>query len=73
MKAKHEPTGLTPEPVSRKLKLGDDESMDVKEDENRKEKEQAQDPELQALKVQSAYLLAQHADMLREKARKEIV
>ena len=75
MKAKHEPTGLTPEPVSRKLRLGEDESMDVKEDENRKEKEQAQDilAELQALKVQSAYLLAQHADMLREKARKEIV
>ena len=73
MKAKHQPSGLTPEPVSRMLRLHE-ESEDLKtEDADMKNTEAAEEllAELQSLKVQTAYLLAQHANGLeRKRARR---
>ena len=73
--AKHEPTGLTPEPVSRRLRLSDQEEAKEQVEEMMIEKETAQKlfAELKAMKVQTAFLLAQQADDMRETARKEIV
>lgn len=76
-KAKHQPSGDTPEPAARKLRL--DGEKTEQEDEMMLDKNYIMNKieELQrqssTAKVQAAFLLAQHADTQREKARKEIV
>lgn len=76
-KAKHQPSGDTPEPAARKLRL--DGEKTEQEDEMMLDKNYIMNKieELQRQsstpKVQAAFLLAQHADTQREKARKEIV
>ena len=74
-KSKHEASGLTPEPLSRRLKLSDEEETKEESDELMNQTEAAQDilAELKNMKAQTAFLLAQQADNLREKARKEFV
>ena len=74
-KSKHEASGLTPEPLSRRLKLSDEEETKEESDELMNQTEAAQDilAELKNMKAQTAFLLAQQADNLREKARKEFI
>ena len=76
-KSKHEATGDTPEPASRRLRFekekveNDDETMmdpDVLLRTIREIQEQAS-----TTKVQAAFLLAQHADAQRDKAKKEVI
>ena len=76
-KAKHQATGDTPEPASRKLKFEkekkehEDESMMDEEILLRTIREIQE--QASATKVQAAFLLAQHADAQRDKAKKEII
>ena len=78
MKAKHEPSGNTPEPASRKAKVKDTDEND-KKDENLSEidmmnqKLEEIQQEAKTAKVMASYLLAQHAESTREKAKKEMV
>ena len=74
-KSKHESSGLTPEPLSRRLRLSEEEETKEEADEQMLQTEAAQDilAELKNMKAQTAFLLAQQADNLREKARKEFV
>ena len=74
-KTKHEATGLTPERATTRLKTDDDE-----EDANMKQQNimaiqtlQELQQEMTTSRVQTAYLLAQHADTLRQKAKKEFL
>ena len=74
-KMKHEVTGLTPERAPTRLKTNDDE-----EDANMKQENfmaiqtlQELQQEMTTARVQTAYLLAQHADTLREKPKKEFL
>lgn len=81
-KTKHETTGLTPEPASRKLRTDDDEVE--KQEEDKPDHPMHADPmtrlvleelqsEMAGYKNQTAYLMAQHSDTLREKAKREIL
>eukprot|EP00434_Breviolum_minutum_P011668 symbB.v1.2.010290.t1/scaffold666.1/size175110/2 len=83
-KSKHTSTGLTPEPVSRRLKLEADkqetDDPQAKTDERMHTEQEdlihrLEDLQQQAsiAKTQAAFLLAQHADSQREKARKELI
>eukprot|EP00438_Fugacium_kawagutii_P010678 Skav207423 [mRNA] locus=scaffold646:276451:277584:- [translate_table: standard] len=81
-KTKHESTGLTPEPASRKSRTGGnggekDEEIDhpdipVNDPMTRLAIEELQ-AEMAGYKNETAYLMAQHADSLREKAKREIL
>ena len=84
LKSKHTSTGLTPEPVSRRLKLEADkqetDDPQAKTDERMHTEQEdlihrLEDLQQQAsiAKTQAAFLLAQHADSQREKARKELI
>lgn len=81
-KSKHETTGLTPEPASRKLRT-DGTASGEKEEENAPDIPMT-DPMtrlvIEELQVEmaghtneTAYLMAQHADALRERAKREIL
>ena len=83
-KSKHTSTGLTPEPVSRRLKLEAEkqeaDDPQAKTDERMQTEQEdlihrLEDLQQQAsiAKTQAAFLLAQHADYQREKARKELI
>lgn len=67
-----ETTGNTPEPVTRKLRFGEKPTKEETEDAQMIEAHDVL-TELHSLRIQTSFLLAQHADHLREKARKEIV
>ena len=82
-KSKHETTGLTPEPASRKLRTDDDKEVE-KQEEDKPDHPMHADPmtrlvleelqsEMAGYKNQTAYLMAQHSDTLREKAKREIL
>ena len=82
MKAKHEPSGITPEPAARKAKTAEKEETEKKEEFlsevdvlNQKLEEIQQ--EAKTAKVMASYLLAQHAETSRDKAcdkaKKEMV
>ena len=78
-KSKHETTGLTPEPVSRTLRVGgekdeEEEAPDIPMTDpmTRLVLEELQ-TEMAGYKTETAYLMAQHADALREKAKREIL
>lgn len=77
MKKRHDPTGNTPQPACRKLRFGNKSKEEEEEAQDREMSTtlEAEDviQEMQTLRVQTSFLLAQHADSLREKARKEIV
>ena len=78
MKAKHEPSGVTPEPAARRPKVTEQEETEKKEEPpseidlmNQKLEEIQQ--EAKTAKVMASYLIAQHAEASRDKAKKEMV
>ena len=78
----HQPSGTTPEPEKRRLRFAEDPNKVGKEEEETMATEddpttrlllQELQMEMAGTKAQTAYLLAQHADALRDKANREFL
>ena len=77
MKNKHETSGNTPEPASKSKKQEEDEASETHDaimtDEIIMQRIETIEQQASTARVQTSYLLAQHAESNRDKAKKEIV
>ena len=77
MKNKHETSGNTPEPASKSKKQEEDEASETHDaimtDEIIMQRIETIEQQASTARVQTSYLLAQHAESTRDKAKKEIV